>query len=417
MNLLKGFKTENRIETKKVGLVLLIVIVLVCLLGAIPYVVSGVSTSYINALFENVSSFTTTGATTIYNYATVPNSIRLYKSICEWIGGAATLIILATALQSFDNDDNSMGNAASGTTLYRSGIRFSSIIKRLLLTYVVMTALCVLVLWIMGNKPGNCLILAFSCVSTGGFPLYAIDGATEQNVLTLLLVFMVLTSINYTVYYHLIKKHFTRVFNSTELFAFLVMLVAGCAVVVLGLYFSGTYTMQKSVFYGVFESVSYATTTGFGIVSVFDWPAVSRFALMIMSLVGGCTVSIASGLKVMRAVILVKVIASGIIKRIHPASVNVIKFNGKRVSGSAVMASFSYLLIFLAVYIASTFLMSFETGSLEESFIVTNSLITNLGGIYVGAFGIFSKVVMCIVMLLGRLEFYILMLPFAKKEK
>lgn len=411
------FKTEQSINIKTVNTVFAICIIAVCLLGSLPYIVTGSVDNFGDALFESISSLTTTGASTIGDFTTLSDGMKLYRAAFEWFGGAISIVVLATALKSFSYDDDSLGKYSNGSNLYRTGIRFSSIIKRLLFTYVVMTMLCTLILWIMGNKPGNALILAFSCVSTGGFPLYAVDGGSENAILTVLLVFMLFTCINYTVYYHLIKKHFAKVMNSTELFGFLVMIVLGCTVVVSGLYFSGKYDLQKSVFYGIFESISYASTSGFNIVSVFSWPAVSRITLVIMSLIGGCTASLASGIKLMRFIVLIKLVAQGFITRIHPAAVVGIKYNGKRVSGSVVRSVFSYILLFVAVYVLATFAFSFECGSLEESLIVTNSMITNLGGISVGLFGTFSKVVMCIVMLLGRFEFYVFMIPFAKKEK
>jgi len=410
-------KTENRVDVKLANTIFLIIIVLACLLGAIPYFTNGVSSNFMDAVFESVSAFSTTGASTIKNFSALSNGMKLYRALGEWLGGGVTLIVIATALQNFSYEDNSLEKSSNSITLYRSGIRYSSIIKRLLLTYVILTVVCTLVLWIMGLLPGNSLILAFSCVSTGGFPLYAIEGATENNILTVLLVFMLLTCINYTVYYHLLKRHFGKIMSSTELFAFLMIVIVGSVIVVAGLYFSGTYGYQESVFYGVFESISYASTSGFDIVSVFSWPSIARLPLVIMSLIGGCSLSLGSGLSIMRTVLLFKLISRGFITRIHPAAVVTIKHNGKKVSGSVLTAIFSYFLVCIAAYIFCIFCISFEAGSLEEAFIVTNSLISNRGGIYVGSFGIINKIVMCIVMLLGRFEFYPLMIPFAKREK
>lgn len=417
MNFKKNLKTENRLSTKKVYLFLILGVVAACMLGAVPYLISGVSSNYIDALFESVSSFTTTGASTINDASSMPNWLKLYRAFCEWVGGAVSLIVLATALKSLSYDENGLGISSNSANLYRSGITFKTIIKRLLLTYVCLTVLCTAIIWVMGYKPGNALILAGSCVSTGGFPLIWLDESVTNGALTVILVFMLLTCLNYTVYYHVIKKHFARLMNAAELFGFLTMLVAGAIVVVAGLFASGTYDFRQSVFYGIYETVSHASTTGMDIVSVYDWPALSRISLMLISMVGGCSASLASGLKIVRVIILFKVIARGFTTRIHPAATVSIKFDDKKVSGSVISAVFSYFVLYIAAYVVCMFAVSFEAGSLEETFVITHALINNLGGIYTGYFGGVLKILMCFIMLLGRLEFYICMIPFATKTE
>ena len=414
-NILKTKK--NRIEKKAAYLVLLCVFLAICIVGAIPYYASGTVESFIDGVFESVSAFTTTNATIVPVFSSMPNWLRLYRAICEWIGGAFSLVVLSLALKSFSYDENGLEVSSQDAGLYRSGIRIMSIVKRLLLTYTILTVVCTLVLWILGNKPGDSLILAFGTISTGGFPFAGISSKVSNATLTALLVFMVLTCISYTAYYHIIKKHFDKVFNSTELYGFLVMIGVGCIVVIAGLYLGGEYDFRQAVFNGVYHTISYATTNGTNLVATLNWPALSRIALRVVSLVGSCSVSAGSGIRVMRIIILVKLIARGFTTRIHPLAVSSIKFNGKKVSGSMISAVFSYFLLFVATYVLATFAFSFEATSLEEAFILTNSLITNLGGIYTGFYSVVTKIIMCIVMLLGRLEFYFCMIPFAFKEK
>ena len=410
------FKTE-KIDKRTAYLILLAAFVAVCVIGGIPYYAAGSVESFGDGIVESVSAFTTTNATVVTSFKSMPNWLKLYRALCEWVGGAFSLIILSLALKSLSYDENGLEISSQDAGLYRSGIRMTSIIKRLLLTYAALTFVCTLILWILGNKPGDSLILAFSTISTGGFPLSGISGSVSNASLTTILVFMLLTCISYTAYYHIIKKHFDKVFNSTEIFGFFAMVGICCIVVIAGLYLGGTYDFRQSVFNGVYHTISYATTTGTNLASTFNWPALSRIALNIVSLVGGCTVSAGSGLRVMRVIIICKLIARGFTTRIHPAAVSSIKFNGKKVSGSMLSAVFSYFLLFVATYVICVFACSFEAESLEEAFIISNSLINNLGGIYVGYYSGVLKAIMCIVMLLGRLEFYFCMIPFASREK
>jgi len=413
----KLFKIENRLDTRGILRVSLIAFVLLCLLGTIPYLATGACSSFIHALFESVSGFTTTGATSIPNVNLMPTWVLCYRAFTQWIGGAAVLIFLSATLKSFDAD-SSIGNADASASLYRSGIRFSKIAARLLFTYFSMTLICFLALIAAGFKPAGAFIYALSTISTGGFGAgdYVNFNSLNNSMQTVILIFMILSCINFSVYYHIIKKHFKKILNSTELFTFLSVLIGGAILVIANLYLSGTLDLQKAVHFGTFEATSYMTTTGIHIIDISAWPSFSKMILHLLSFIGGCTASVGSGMKVLRFVLLIQLIPRAFISRIHPAAVKAIKVNGRRASGSAVTAAFAYFITLLLTYAVSLFLISFEAPDIETAMTLTTALINNTGGINCTDYSGIMKLIMCIIMLAGRLELYAVILPFSRNN-
>ena len=412
-----GFLTiKDKTDARGIFKITLIVFCMLSILGAIPYLTSGAVNNAADALFESVSGFTTTGATCISNDTMLPAWLLVFRSFTEWFGGALVLIFLASLLKSFDSD-SSISNDGSTAQLYRSGIRFYNIAMRLLTTYGAMTVLCFLLLLASGLTPLGALIYALSVVSTGGRGAgEAFELTMSNGTETVILVFMIFTCINYTVYYHIIKKHFDRITKSTEFFAYLFFLVVGSIAVVVSLIANGTYSLQEAVHFGIFETVSHTTTTGIHIASLSNWPSFTRFLLTLLTYTGGCTASLGGGLKVMRIVILGKLIARSFIYRIHPNAVVAIKMNGKPVSDAVQKSVISHFLTMCAFFIGGAFLISFDAPSIEETLHITSYLVNNAGGGLIAGYSAFTKIVMCILMLAGRLEFYAILIPFTKES-
>lgn len=410
------FTINGKTDTRGIYKVTLIVFVLLSLLGTIPYLASGVLGNFADALFESVSGFTTTGATCITNEAHIPAWVIVYRSVTQWIGGALVLIFLAAILKSFDSD-GSLNMEGSSAQLYRTGIRFHNIVMRLLTTYGAMTAAAFAALLATKTDPLISLVYALSVVSTGGRGIGNwFNFNMDNNIQTVVLVFMLLTCINYTIYYHIIKKHFRQIAKNTELFAYLMFLVVGSVLVAASLVANGTYEFRDAVHFGIFESISHATTTGIDIADISTWPSIAKLLLHTLTFTGGCTASLGSGIKIIRIVVLGKIIARSFIYRIHPNAVVAIKTNGKPVSDAVQKSVISYFLVLLTFYVAGAFLISFDANSLEETLHITSYLINNTGGGIAASYNAFTKVIMCILMLAGRLEFYALLIPFTKEN-
>ncbi len=411
----KLFKIENRMDTRGILRIALLTFIAISLLGSLPFLISGTTNSFASAFFESVSGFTTTGATALSSEDNLSEAIKIYRAFTQWIGGAGVLVFLASMLKSFDSD-SSFGSSGNSAQLYRSGIRFNRIALRLLATYTAGTLLCFISLLICGLDIYSALLYSFSTVSTGGFTAggnvaKSLPGASR----TVILIFMILSCVNFTIYYHAIKKHCSHILNNSEFFAYIFILFGGCALVVSNLYFTKTLDLSDAVHYGIFEGVSFGTTTGFRITEISEWPAFSKMTLALMSFIGGCSASAGSGIKVMRLLILAKLVSRAFISRIHPAAVVSVKMNSKRVSENVNSSVLEDFVTYATFFFVGMFIISFEAPSLGDSMLSAANLINNVGGRFSG-YSAAMKIFMCLLMLAGRLEFYALLLPFTKND-
>ena len=421
---------ENRIKRngKEMTARKLMGIALACFLGAslistVIYIVTGYITNFCAAFFESVSAFTTTGAT-VYPYPTypvyLPSWLKVYRAACQWIGGGATLVFLASMITSMDASNGGFAKAGSAQgAIYRTGIRTVSIGRRLLLTYAILTLTEFLLLLASGCTLLDSACLSFSTISTGGF----IPGATIANGITetILVLFMIFTCLNYTLYYHAIKKHFDKFDKNTELNALLGIII-GCSVLIsISLLISGTYGVSASVENGVFHTVSALSTTGFAIADTPSWPPFAQALLTILSFVGGSTLSPAGGIKIMRIVVVLRLISKSFTVRIHPKAVVTTKVNGRSIPTDTSSAMAIHFLTHFAFFLGGAFVLSFQATDLLSCFTVSAALLNNVGTTFTGnfEFGTLSPVMLLllsVLMLAGRLELYAVLLPFSRSR-
>ena len=352
------------------------------------------------------------------NTAFLPDWLKIFRAFSQWAGGGATLVFLASLLTGMDsNDGSSQGHASSA--LYRTGIRFTSIAKRLLITYAAMTVLEIIVLLICGFNFTGSLCLSLSTVSTGGFlPAGSFPSGMGETVIV---IFMVLTCINYTLYYHAIKKHFDKFDKNSELYA-LLWIIIGASVLVCGnLYISGTYGLRESIEYGIFHTVSSLTTTGFKLVDLSGWPSFAKSILTVISFIGGSSCSLGSGIKLMRLIVVLRILSKSFTTRIHPHAVVSTKLNGRSMPSAATSAIGNFFLTYFAFYLAGAFIISFEASDVISCFTVSAALLNNVGltvesSLSYAAVSPFMHIIMTVLMIAGRLELYAVIMPFTRKE-
>lgn len=389
------------------------------LISTAVYMISGYILAFGPAFFESVSAFTTTGATVFPFAPYLPNWLKIYRAACQWIGGGGTLIFLALLLSNVDSSDTgfSRSNTADGA-IYRAGIRTSSIGKRLILTYVIMTVTEFLLLLVSGASLQDSICLSFSTISTGGFTAGAfINGFSE----TILVLFMIFTSINYTLYYHALKKHFDKFEKNTELNALLCILIGGAVLVSGSLLISGTYDIRDSIVNGVFQTVSSMSTTGFAVADTPMWPSFTKVILAVLSFIGGSSCSLASGIKILRVVTALKLISKSFTARIHPKAVVSTKINGKSISSEVSGSMGAFVLTYFVFYLLGAFIVSFESNSVLDCFAVSGALLNNVGTVFSTGFTFtelspLMHVLLSFIMLAGRLELYAVLLPFSRKK-
>ena len=386
--------------------------------GALPFVLSGEVGSYIDALFETVSGFTTTGAS-VLDPGTLSHGILFWRSFTHWVGGMGVLVLLMALVPTGSGRTiHVMRAEVPGPIVGKLVPRLRDTAKILYLLYLALTVIEVVCLLVAKMPLFDSLLFSFGTAGTGGFGLTAAGcsemTAAQQWIIT---VFMLLFGVNFNLYYLLLIRAFRPVVTNRELW-----LYGGIFAVATGLItwnILPQYDLAEGVRHAAFTVASVVTTTGYATADFNLWPGLSRGLIFLLLFVGGCAGSTAGGLKVSRVMLLGKTVVRELRRLVHPRSVSVVRLEGKRVEEETVHSTAAYFILYMALIGLVFFILSFEPAfSLETNLTAAVTCINNVGpGLgAVGPFGGFgeysalSKVVLSLTMLLGRLEIYPLVL-------
>ena len=391
--------------------------VVMSLLGALPFVLCGQVSHYIDALFEIVSGFTTTGASVIADVESLYKGILYWRSFSHWIGGMGVLVFLLAILP---------GGSGSGFTMHllraeSPGPDVGKLVPKmrqtatiLYLIYIVLTVINVIFLLAGGMSWLDALCTAFGTAGTGGFGIYndsmASSSAYIQNVTT---VFMFLFGINFSCYYLLLMGKFRSVWKDEELRLY-VGLAVGC-VIALVISVRPLYaTLEETVRHAAFQVSTIMTTTGFSTTDFDLWPSFSKGILLLLMIVGACAGSTGGGLKCIRVLLLFKALRRNIRQILNPRKVLVVRSNGKVVDEKVLANTNAYLAAYVIIIVVCTMILSLDGFDFETNLSAVLATFNNIGPgmAAVGptcnfaAFSNFSKVTMCLAMLAGRLEIF-----------
>lgn len=407
--------------------------VVLSVFGALPFVISGYIPDFIDALFEIVSGFTTTGASIVSNVEALPKSLLLWRSLTHWIGGMGILVFIIAILPRFDNRIIHVFRAESpGPQVGKlvSKLRFTA--RILYGIYIVMTVIEIALLSVEMSF-FDAVIHSFGTAGTGGFSsrnasVAAFDSAYVDGVIT---VFMFLFGINFNIFYFVLIGNFSSVFRNEELRTyFFVVLFAIFSVATVNTLDNVYETFGESMRYSSFQVVSVMSTTGFITADYTLWPTYSQAVLFILMFLGGCAGSTAGGLKISRIVILFKTSIQGIKKSVSPRLVLPLKIDGKRLDPAVASGVTSYFSIYMLILGLSFFLVALSNSHLGHNDTLLTSLssvvtcINNVGpgwdavgpvSNFSGLSG-FSKLVLSFDMLAGRLELLPLLILFYPKS-
>ncbi len=389
--------------------------ILLSLFGAIPFVQAGYM-DYVDAVFETVSGFTTTGSTILTNIEALPKSILFWRSFTHWLGGMGVLVfVLAISSKKDEKNMFIMRAEAPGP---KAGKLVSSTKKTARILYLIYLGLTLLevVFLTLGKMPlFDSIVTAFATAGTGGFAIKnasiaAYESAYIDYVIT---IFMILFGVNFTLYFLLFMGKVKDVLKSEELKWYLGFILGGAAliaIIVMPIYANFADAVRNSLF-TVSATIS---TTGFVIADFELWPTAAKIIIFLLMFVGGCQGSTGGGLKVIRIMILAKFAKGAVKLSAHPRSVTSIAVDKKAVDGDIVKGVLGYFGVFAIIFALSTILLSFDKVSLLESISGVATCINNVGPAFerLGATGNFahlsdfSKIVLCFDMLLGRLEIF-----------
>ncbi len=396
--------------------------ILLSLIGALPFVISGEIPSYVDAVFETVSGFTTTGASILTNVEAMSKGLLFWRSFTHWIGGMGILVFVMAVLPNVSERSIHILRAeVPGPTVGKLVPRIKDTAKILYLIYMVMTMLQILLLICGGMSPFDSILHAFGTAGTGGFGTKADSlGGYSPYLQWVIAIFMLLFGINFNVYYLFLIRRFKSALKSTEFWVYLGIILGATVLIAFNVYPQYN-DLSEAVRHSAFQVSSIITTTGYSTVDFNLWPSFAKGILLILMFIGGCAGSTAGGIKVSRTVLISKQIRREIQKMLHPRSVKSLRFEGRPVEEQTLTGVNSYIGIYLVCFVAIFLIVSLEPFGLESNFSAVAACFNNVGPGFgaVGPAASFaeysdlSKIVLSGAMLLGRLEIFPLIIFFS----
>ena len=415
--LCRVFRTDNQLIFAKEGfLVTALAWLSVSALGSLPFILSGEIPSFVDAFFETVSGFTTTGASILRDVESMRHSMLFWRSFTHWIGGMGVLVLMVAMMPNLPGRTIHVLRAEMpGPTMGKLSPKLKDTAKILYTLYIIMTVL-ELVLLVAGGMPlFDSAIHAFGTAGTGGFGMKADSLAGYSPYLQwVIAVFMMLFGVNFNLYFLLVLRRFKSAFRSEELWTYLGVILAATALIswnVRPMFDSLGDTLRHAFF----QVNTISSTTGFSTVNFDEWPTLSRMILVLLMFLGACAGSTAGGLKVSRAVLLFKTVRREIRHMLHPRAVTSIRFEGKPVDSTTLISVISYFSIYIGLFAFFWFLVSFQPGfDGVSNFSAVAACYNNIGpglnlvGPSLGYWHYtpFIKLVLAFAMLFGRLEIY-----------
>lgn len=396
--------------------------IVMSLFGALPFVLSGEIPRFVDAFFEIVSGFTTTGASILPDVESMGRGLLFWRSFSIWIGGMGILVFALAILPSTDARTVYLMKAeSSGPTVGKLVSKVTHTARILYSIYLVLTL--VLILFLSFSMPFyDAVVNAFSTAGTGGFTVtnasIAAYGSLYSEVV--ITVFMILFGVNFNAFYLLLLGNFRGAWKSEEVRWYLGILLVAILSVTLG-NLSFYHGFWESLRYSSFQVGSVMSTTGFATADFTLWPPFSRAVLLLLMMVGGCAGSTAGGMKVSRAVMGSKMIFRELGYDAHPRRISTFTFEGKPVETTVKMGISAFFLAYFALLFGGTLLLSLEGRDLLTTFSAVTACFNNVGpglgevgplGNY-AAFSDFGKLLLAFIMLAGRLEIFPVLLLFS----
>ncbi len=409
----KSNKTEMR---KREGFAAVALIWLIMsFFGALPFFLSGSIPSYIDALFETVSGFTTTGSSIVRNVEIMPRGLLFWRSFTHWIGGMGVLIFTMALVPSIGGRQVFLLRAESpGPTPGKLVPKIRESSKILYIIYAAMTAILIILLIIAGMPVFNSFIYGFGTAGTGGFAMDSLSVGAYNSpwIEWIITIGMFLFGINFTLYFLLIKKDWKNIFKNEEFSFYCTYVLLGILLVVLNIMPLYNYDLTESLRHSAFSVSSLVTTTGFATVDFNLWPTFSKVVLLTLMFFGASAGSTGGGLKSIRILVLFKSLYYEIKHTIHPKSVQRIKIDGKSIEDDTLKSIFIFFFAYVIIITFSTIIVSLDNFDFTTSFSATLATISNIGpglelvgpiGNYAD-FSYLSKITLIANMILGRLE-------------
>ncbi len=395
--------------------------IIMSIFGAIPFVLSGDIPSYVDALFEMVSGFTTTGASILNDVEALSHASIFWRSFSHWIGGMGVFVFIMAILPLMGGSTMYLMKAEStGPSVSKLVPHVKDTAKFLYYIYIAMTLTQIVLLCIFGMPLFDSLTLSFGTTGTGGFGIKNDNLASytpiQQNIIT---IFMILSGVNYSAYFLIISGKMKEAFKIEEVRWYFTIIFASAVLIIFNT-FSLYGSFEETARHAFFQVGSLITSTGYATTNYDLWPEMSKCILIILMFIGACAGSTGGGIKVSRVVILFRTIRKELSMIIHPRQIKKIRLNGHVVEHETLRNTNVFLAIYFVLLLMSTLLISVDEYNFTTNFTAVVATLNNIGPGFdlVGPtqnfsiFSPFSKFVLMFNMLAGRLELFPMMVLF-----
>ncbi len=392
--------------------------------GALPYLLSGAIPSPLDAFFETMSGFTTTGSTILTEIESLPKSLLFWRSLTHWLGGMGIIVLSLAILPMLGVGGMQLFKAeVPGPTADRLKPRIQDTAKLLWGVYLLLTAAEALLLMLGGMNFFDAVCHSFATLATGGFStrnasIAAYDSGYIDAVIT---VFMILAGINFTLHFQLLRGRLSDFHRNEEFRCYMAIILVATAVIMLFNGIGGVYSnIGDNLRYSIFQVSSIITTTGFATADYEAWPVMAQYLLITLMFVGGCAGSTGGGMKVARILLLFKHAQAQVFRLIHPRAIRLVKLGDRPVDKEVLQAILGFFALFIGIFVAASLLMAASGMDLVSGGAAVVACLANIGpGLgtvgpvdnfaHIPAFG---KSVLIFCMLMGRLELFTVLVLF-----
>ena len=417
------FKPGSKVIYAKEGFVIVSLAWLaLSLVGALPFYISGEIPSFVDAFFETVSGFTTTGASILTDVEAMSKGMLFWRSFTHWIGGMGVLVFIMAIIPTVsDRSIHLLRAEAPGPVVGKIVPKMKQTARILYIMYIAFTFAEMIFLLLGGMPLFDSIVHAVGTAGTGGFGIKGDSLASYSPYIQwVVTIFMFIFGVNFNLYYFILIRKFKTAIKNEELLTYLFLI--GVSIVAITINITPLYEgISESIRYAAFQVAAIISSTGFATADFNQWPGMSKTILLLLMFIGGCAGSTAGGFKVARVVMLFKSIKRELQKLLHPRAVSTIRLDGKRVDEKTISSLGVYLAIYALFFCTVVFLLGFDAFDLETNISVAASCVNNIGPGFGAAgpassyamFSPFSKIILSLTMLLGRLEIFPLILTLS----
>lgn len=414
---------KNTVYAKEGYVIVALTWILMSLFGALPFYISGYIPHFIDAFFETVSGFTTTGSTILREIESLPKSLLFWRSFTHWIGGMGILVFVIAIMPKTESSSMHVMRAeVPGPSVGKLVSKLRASARILYGIYCILTLVQIVLLCLGGMPVFDSIVNSFATAGTGGFAILnnSIEGYNSIYTEIVIAVFMLLFGVNFNLYYMMLIKQGKQAIKSEELRWYVGIVAASVIIIALNLY-STKHDIGESFRYAFFQVSSIITTTGFSTTNFDTWPVVSKFILLFLMFIGACAGSTGGGIKISRLVILIKSGLRDIKKAINPRSIETVKLDRRTVDEPIVKSTSVFFGTYMILMAVSMLVVSIDGRDIVTT---ATSVIACMGNIGPGLgavgpygnfadFSILSKLILCFDMLAGRLEIIPMLMLFS----